>query len=762
MKINVWFGITLLFLILAGCSPEKEQSSISLNQPWQFYPGDHIRYPGTEFNDTTRATISPSKPWERQGFKNLDGYAWYRCTVMIPSSLKQQGYFHDTLQISLGKIDDCDQVFLNGKLIGENGMTVYDERDPDTSFAESYGFWDKPRHYLLSVNDPRIRWDEENTIAIRVYDSGGLGGLFDGPFELSMLDLEDYIHFDAASAGFDYGPGNCLTKNFTIENRSSAEGFQGVLSMNVFNTRNRSCLFRKDTLVLLEPGSLNTFSFTIDNIPTSPVSAEVSFTEGASGIPISGILDLPYILTPQVSVYPRINGARVFGVRPGSPFLFKVPATGKAPLSYFAENLPEGLNLHASTGIISGQVNEPGSYFCSLIVENSVGTAKEPFRIEVGDLISLTPPLGWNSWNCWGLSVSDEKVRSSALAMKESGLIDHGWSYINIDDGWEATHVDGKIATNEKFPDMHALCDYVHSLGLKIGIYSSPGPTTCGGYEGSYGFEQADADSYASWGMDYLKYDWCSYFRIAPTPNQEELEHPYRIMEKALLSTGRDIHYSLCQYGMGKVWKWGASVGGNSWRTTGDITDTWESLSGIGFSQGACSQYANPGHWNDPDMLVLGWVGWGPNLHYTQLTPNEQYTHITLWSMLASPLLLGNDLSQLDPFTMNLLTNDEVLAVNQDPLGIQAIPVVQNDFYQIWTKGMEDGSSVLGLFNLTEQSLNLGVNLQELGFGERYGIRDLWQQRELGKVERYFEIRIEPHGARMIHLKKDMKDFVKQ
>ncbi len=752
MKINVLLGITLLFVILVGCSRENEQSAISMNQPWQFYPGDHVRYPATDFNDTTWALISPSKPWERQGFKSLDGYAWYRCTVMIPSALKQQGYFHDTLQISLGKIDDCDQVFLNGKLIGENGTTIYNERPPDTSFAEVYGLWDKPRHYLLSVNDPRIRWDEENTIAIRVYDSGGLGGLFDGPFELSMLDMEDYIRFDAASAGFDYGPGNRLTRNFSIENRSSTEGFQGVLSMNVFNTRNRSCLFRKDTLVLLEPGSISTFSFTIDNIPTSPVSAEVSFTEGASGIPISGILDLPYILTPPVPDHPRINGARVFGIKPGSAFFFKVAATGTPPLRFTAIGLPAGLTIDSESGIITGQIKTRGSYSCSLMVTNPVGKVKQPFAIEVGDLISLTPPLGWNSWNCWGLSVSDEKVRSSALAMKESGLIDHGWSYINIDDGWEDTHVDGKIVTNEKFPDMKALCDYVHSLGLKIGIYSSPGQTTCGGYEGSYGFEQADADSYASWGMDYLKYDWCSYFQIAPKPDQEKLEYPYLVMEKALLSTGRDIHYSLCQYGMGKVWEWGANVGGNSWRTTGDITDTWESMAGIGFSQGICSPFATPSHWNDPDMLVLGWVGWGPHLHYTRLSPNEQYTHMTLWSLLASPLLLGNDLSQLDPFTMNLLTNDEVLAVNQDPLGRQATPQVQNDVYQIWSKEMEDGSAVIGLFNLTEKSQNLRVDLKALGFDARYRIRDLWEQRDLGHVERYFEMRVSPHGTRLVRL----------
>jgi len=752
MKTTVLFGIVILLFVITGCTHENRDSYIPVDQPWRFKSGDNLAWSEVGLNDSAWALISPLKPWERQGYKGLDGFAWYRFNIVIPSSLKQFGYFQDTLQILLGKIDDCDQVFLNGALIGENGNTIYHEKSPDTSYAEVYGAWNRPRDYRLAVTDPRIKWDQENTIAIRVFDSGGLGGMFDGPFEISMLDLHDYIRFALTETGYDFNKDNSLSKRFYIVNISSAEGFQGVMSIYVMNSRTGSCIFKKDTLVLFEKRSKNAFSFTINNIPNSPVSAEISFTEGASGIRISDILDLPFILTPPVSDHPRINSAKIFGVKPGSPFLFKVAATGAPPLLYKAEGLPAGLNLDSESGVISGKINTRGSYSCSLMVSNAVGKVEQPFSIEVGDLISLTPPLGWNSWNCWGLSVSDEKVRSSALSMKESGLIDHGWSYINIDDGWEDTHIDGKIVTNDKFPDMHALCDYVHSLGLKIGIYSSPGPTTCGGYEGSYGVENADADMYASWGMDYLKYDWCSYFQIAPKPDQEELEYPYLVMEKALRSTGRDIHYSLCQYGMGNVWEWGANVGGNSWRTTGDITDTWESMSEIGFSQGICSPFATPGHWNDPDMLVLGWVGWGPHLHYTRLSPNEQYTHMTLWSMLAAPLLLGNDLSQLDPFTMNLLTNDEVLAVNQDPLGKQAKSLVKNMFHQIWSKEMEDGSFVIGLFNLTEKPQNLRVDLTALGFEGRYGMRDLWEQRDLGQIERYVEMRVVPHGARLIRL----------
>jgi alpha-galactosidase len=430
-----------------------------------------------------------------------------------------------------------------------------------------------------------------------------------------------------------------------------------------------------------------------------------------------------------------------------------VAATGEPPLRYHAFDLPGSLSIDSATGIITGRMEKKGTYIVRLCVENHWGHAEREFRIEVGDLISLTPPLGWNSWNCWGLSVSDEKVRQSADQMRSSGLIDHGWTYINIDDGWEDTHADSVIRPNIKFPDMKGMCDYIHSLGLKVGIYSSPGPKTCGGYEGSYRYEFKDAKSYAEWGIDYLKYDWCSYFQIAPEPTPEQLRHPYKLMKRAIRTYGRDIHYSLCQYGMGDVWTWGAEVDGNSWRTTGDIVDTWESMSGIGFSQGKCSPYAGPGRWNDPDMLVVGWVGWGPNLHMTRLTPNEQYTHITLWSMLASPLLIGCDLSQLDPFTLNLLTNDEVLAVNQDPLGKQAVQMQANSDWQIWKKEMEDSTVVVGVFNLTEKPLYVHIAMENLGLEGTWNLRDLWIQRCLGKIENHFEVKVQPHGARMLRLK---------
>jgi alpha-galactosidase len=477
----------------------------------------------------------------------------------------------------------------------------------------------------------------------------------------------------------------------------------------------------------------------------------------------------PYILTPPVSEQPRINGSSVFGATPGRPFLFKIPVTGKKPVVYSADKLPSTLKLDASTGIITGIAPEKGEFIVNITVKNEIGESSKGFRIITGQGLALTPPMGWNSWNCWGLSVDDQKVRAAADAFISSGLADHGWTYINIDDGWEAPErtAKGEILTNEKFPDMKATSDYVHSQGLRLGIYSSPGPLTCGGFLGSYQHEKQDAASWALWGIDYVKYDWCSYGKIALNDSLDELQKPYLLMKDYLASANRDIVYSLCQYGMGNVWEWGEQVGGNVWRTTGDITDTWESMAGIGFDQDKCSPYAGPGHWNDPDMLVVGKVGWGPSLHPSKLTPDEQYTHISLWCLLSSPLLIGCDLSQLDDFTLNLLTNDEVLAVNQDALGKQAIRVFKDQGVEIWAKPLADGSIAAGIFFTGQQSpidafnWNDGIskrscNLKwsDLGISGEYKVRDLWRQKDVGQFSDVYTAEVPYHGVVLVRLSK--------
>lgn len=752
-KIYILFFLAMI--IAVSCTTEKKESSIDLRIPWKFKPGDDPAWAVPGFDDSRWVSLMPDKIWEYQGFEKLDGFAWYRIKFMLPLSLKENAVMKDSLQFLLGKIDDCDQVYLNGEMIGQNAKTMAPKTVPGDEFIREQGYWNTDRRYVLGVNDARILWNKENTLAVRVFDQNGAGGMFSKPFSVSMVSIADYVMFDFSQNTFVFRSGNLISRKFTIENRSGKEDFKGTLSFDVMSYTNSNLLYHKDTLLKLPRNSKTASGLSFECDPANPVFVRISFKESRSGLLVSEHLELPYILTPGVKKEPRINGAKVFGVRPWSPFQFKVAATGEPPLTYSAIGLPEGLKIDSTNGLITGALKKKGEMVVTLVVKNKYGSDTRSLKILCGNTLSLTPPLGWNSWNCWGLSVSDEKIRQSADAMKNSGLIDHGWTYINIDDGWEYMHdKDGHILTNSKFPNMYALCAYVHSLGLKIGIYSSPGPKTCGGYEGSYTFEDKDAEAYAAWGIDYLKYDWCSYGNLFPNPTKTQLKNPYMVMRKAIRKVNRDIHYSLCQYGMGKVWEWGASVDGNSWRTTGDIEDTWESLSSIGFSQGKCSPNSAPGRWNDPDMLVVGWVGWGPALHYTRLTPGEQYTHITLWSLLSSPLLIGCDLSQLDPFTLNLLTNDEVLAVNQDPLGKQATQGKANESYQIWIKDLEDGSKAIGLFNLTEQPLTIPVDLNELILKGRWNMRDLWRQNDLGPVETHFEMNVLPHGARLIKIAK--------
>jgi alpha-galactosidase len=399
--------------------------------------------------------------------------------------------------------------------------------------------------------------------------------------------------------------------------------------------------------------------------------------------------------------------------------------------------------------------------------------------------------MGWNSWNCWARAVDDQKIRDSAKAIVDSGLINHGWSYVNIDDCWmrklntqnkdktdfskqgwhktmisdhevlggEARDKDGNLIPNKNFPDMFALTDYIHNLGLKAGIYISPGPWTCQHYVGSWKYEQQDAEMFAQWGFDYLKYDWCGYSHVSGNDTPEKLKKPYEVMRDALTKVPRDIVYSICQYGWGDVHEWGEEMNGNCWRTTGDIVDSWNSLYSIGFSQHDRYPYAKPGHWNDPDMLIVGSVGWGPSLHPTHLTPDEQYTHISLWCLLSAPLLIGCDLTTLDEFTLSLLTNDEVLDVNQDPLGDQAQRIVIDDDKQLWVKNMEDGSKAVGLFNLDgfdEQSVI--VKWSDLGINGKHSVRDLWRQKHMATSDEGYTVKVPAHGVVLVKITKDIID----
>jgi len=728
------YKLSLVFLCLLSLLANAQNDRIVLGSA-KFRTGDDKQWASPSFNDEGWATIKSNENWEDQGFENYNGFAWYRFSFNLPSSLKSHSFLKDSLRIFLARIDDADEVFLNGRLIAKDGAFPSDKDGYIT-------VWDLIREFHISTIDQLLNWDRSNLLAVRVYDGGGAGGIFSAIPFINMIDIVDGIqltgYFDADQPA---------RASVVITNNNKVP-LNGQVKVTTVNTNNNSVL--QSITQKLTIGAHARSVFTLKSDPSSRTELKVRFTETNTGKSLSLEKTSRYILTPKPSARPRINGAMVYGARPGSPFLYKIAATGTSPITYTASGLPAGLVLDLHTGVISGRIEKVGDIKVKISASNNAGSAQKELLIRCGDLLALTPPMGWNSWNCWGLSVSDKKLRASAQAMIDKGLIDHGWTYVNIDDGWEDSvrNNNESISANAKFPDMQGLGNWLHSKGLKFGIYSSPGPRTCGGYLGSYQHEKDDANTYAGWGIDYLKYDWCSYGSIHDSKDTSFASYmkPYQVMQNALRSQKRDIIYSLCQYGMKNVWQWGDRVDGNCWRTTGDIEDTWESLKSIGFNQDKMSAYAKNGRWNDPDMLIVGEVGWGEHLHPTRLTPDEQYTHISLWCLLSAPLLIGCDMSKLDNFTLNLLTNDELIDINQDPLGKQANQIIKTDMVQVWSKELQDGTKAVGLFNLSEKFQKISVPVKELGLGQSFSLRDCWRQKDLGKYNTY-SANVPPHGV---------------
>ncbi len=502
--------------------------------------------------------------------------------------------------------------------------------------------------------------------------------------------------------------------------------------------------------------------------------ATISMKSGVP-LPMSAPEEKAFILTPKPPKAARLTGAKVFGARPGNPFLFTLTATGEAPVKFSAKNLPKGLALDGNTGRITGTTPAAGTYKVTVTASNRWGKVSRELRIVAGQTISLTPPMGWNSWNCWGGAVSQDKVLRSAKGMAKD-LRQHGWTFVNIDDGWQGLRGGqyNAIMPNKKFPNMAGLATQIHDMGLKVGIYSTPWRGSYLGHiggsadnpEGTYDWTKTDADEnykiksnagrnfafgkysfidrdvkqWEDWGIDYLKYDWGPW----------KVEH-VEAMSKLLRESRRDIVYSLSNsapFNLADEWK----KRSQAWRTTGDIYDAWGSVTSILSTQDRWNKYAGPGHWNDPDMLVVGLVGWGPNLHPTRLTPNEQYAHISMWCLLAAPLLLGCDLERLDPFTLNLLTNDEVLAINQDPLGKQAKLIWQTEEQEVWAKPMEDGTTAIGLFNKGEFPTKMSIKWEQLGLKGNLTVRDPWRQKTLGKFKDGFSAEVPRHFVTLLRV----------
>lgn len=355
-------------------------------------------------------------------------------------------------------------------------------------------------------------------------------------------------------------------------------------------------------------------------------------------------------------------------------------------------------------------------------------------------ILAPTPPMGWNSWNAFRLRISDSLIRAQAKALVDSGMKAAGYKYVVIDGGWEGYHdANGVFHSDpQRFPNMKALCDYIHSLGLKVGIHDSPGPKTCSGREASYGHEAQDAETFARWGIDFLKYDWCSASQVYKPSQMQEV---YRHMYEDLVRTGRPILYSLCQYGMQDVWQWGASVGGSMWRTTGDISDNYYRMAYIGFEQNGLEKYAGPGHWNDPDLLEAGNGG---------MTNEEYRTQMSLWSLLAAPLFASNDLTHMSAATLAILTNPEVIAVDQDRASVEGRRVWEEGPLEIWAKPLAGGSQAVGLFNRDEHPMKIELRFSDIGVSKPALLRDLWLHKDLGVFKESFSAEIPRHGAELL------------
>ena len=710
----------------------------------KFRVGDDASWSGVSVDESSWRNISNTTTWTSQGVKCENGFGWYRYHVNIPKSLLEKSDLKETVDFKMGKIDDADEVYLNGKLIGKTGRFPSD--------AKGYlGQWNTPRLYSVKVNSGLIKWDADNVIAVRVYNAGDPGGMFSGPVCVRVPNTIDNLSIVIKEETDKQGALQCVS---TLNSKMDATK-SGVFTVQVQDPESGKVLTEKTQKVSVNAKKSRAINLPYDNHQMVRIIA--TFTESKTGLSTTTQYIPKYILTPAAPAEPRFNTTPLYGVRPGSPIHFRFGVSGEKPMKFSSDDLPNGLAINPDNGALSGKLDKPGSYTFTVKAKNAKGEQTQKFTIRCGSKIALTPPMGWNSWNCWGLSVTQDKVISSSKALIEKGLADYGYCYMNIDDGWEAPkrNADGTIAVNEKFPSMKELGDWLHSEGLKFGIYSSPGDLTCGGYLGSIDHELQDAESYNSWGIDYLKYDWCGYGRKHRTePDNQTVAsyvRPYLLMERCLRQQPRDIFYSLCQYGMAEVWKWGHAVDANSWRTTGDITDTWESLYDIGFGQQPdLYPYAQPGHWNDPDMLIVGKVGWSNNLRDSRLTPDEQYTHISLWTLLASNMLIGCDIAQMDDFTVSLLCNHEVNAVNQDILGKQAQRVVLDGSIQIWSRPLSDGSYAVGIFNVgpSDARVDFKKYFKEMGISSLQSVRDLWRQQNLSTTDvNYF---IPTHGVKYL------------
>jgi len=491
------------------------------------------------------------------------------------------------------------------------------------------------------------------------------------------------------------------------------------------------------------------------------------------------------ILTPKPGPAPRINGPTIYGARPGNPFLYRIPCQGIRPIRFSAGGLPASLKLNPDTGIITGTTPTAGTYRITLHANNPHGESERLLRLVAGHTLALTPPMGWNHWYAHYDRITDKMMREAADVMISSGMADVGYQYVNIDDCWmnapsnkdplrvgPGRDEKGNMLPNKHFPDMKALTAYIHGKGLKAGLYTSPGRLTCGGFTGSYGHEAQDAELYAGWGFDFLKYDWCSYASIADNgdpavpgvPNWSKggdkllvYQYPYRLMGSLLEKQKRDIVLNHCQYGMGNVWEWGSDVGGQCWRTSGDLGFELNRIPDVAINNAKYRAWNKPGAWNDPDYIQIGYVGSANSMGEPQpcpLSPNQQYAYMSLWSLSAAPLVYSGDMSKLDEFTLNVLCNPEVIDINQDALGQCGAVVILTDKTFLMIKELENGDKAVGFFNRGDKAVDVTAKWDVLGLKGPVMALDVWRQKGLGKLDTAYTALVPPRGVVMLRFRK--------
>ena len=623
----------------------------------------------------------------------------------------------------------------------------------DLDLAKMRQGWGKPQ-----IN--RSIREKPLTIAGKVFEKG-VGTHAHSVF---YVDLAGETEKFQAVVGVDDAAGRPGTLNFKIYGDGKKLWESSVMKLGEKGKEiNLNVLGIKTLLLMVDPaGDGNAYDHAN--------WAEARFVvKGKKPVALDAPEEKAEILTPKPGPEPKLNHPTVYGCRPGHPFIFRIPTTGTRPIQFKVNGLPDSLKLDAANGIISGTAPEKGKYEVEFIAENKSGKARGKMKIVSGDTLALTPPMGWNHWYAHYDNVTDKMMREATDIMIKSGMADVGYQYVNIDDCWmnapkqkdplrvgPLRDAKGNMLPNKHFPDMNGMTDYIHSKGLKAGIYTSPGPFTCAGFAGTYQHEEQDALQYAEWGFDFLKYDWCSYDGVVKGNHSlETLKKPYKQMGDILKKQKRDIVFNLCQYGMGNVWEWGEEVGGHCWRTAGDLGFELDRIFEVALKNASYRAYSKPGSWNDPDYIQIGFVGNADGKGEPRkfpLTPNEQYAFMSLWSLMASPIFYSGDMSQLDDFTINVLCNPEVIAIDQDSLGICAEVIQKSEETFVMVKPLDDGSLAVGLGNRGEFATEVKVTWNDMKVKGQQQVRDVWRQKNLGTFASEFSAQVPRHAVVLLKI----------